>query len=200
MLVCFSGLFRLLFVSEPDYLMIRTLTVPARQSVATLNSNNNNEPLPNLTPCIVLCLDNHKLESWHAATLQVGDFDQWSRGVDLSGTDVDSDSVLRAFEATVSLLPVCVCATAKMCGLHCVNDAAVHMCLDDPLQAAQTGRDIQCLRGIMSFNTVICGHARWFVQGAYRVKFMVDGEWRLAPDWPTENNDIGETNNVLTVQ
>jgi len=71
----------------------------------------------------------------------VGDFDQWSRGVELSASDNDSDSVLRTFEATVSLLP-----------------------------------------------------------GVYRVKFMVDGEWRLAPDWPTENNEVGETNNVLTVK
>jgi hypothetical protein len=28
---------------------------------------------------------------------------------------------------------------------------------------------------------------------------MVDGEWRLAPDWPMENDEHGETNNVLVV-
>ena len=35
--------------------------------------------------------------------------------------------------------------------------------------------------------------------GKYRVKFLVDGQWRLAADWPTENNEIGETNNLLVV-
>lgn len=37
-------------------------------------------------------------------------------------------------------------------------------------------------------------------QGQYRVKFLVDGEWRLAPEWPMENNEVGETNNVLEVK
>lgn len=36
----------------------------------------------------------------------VGDFDQWTRGVDLSASDVESDSVLRTFESKVPLLPV----------------------------------------------------------------------------------------------
>ena len=36
----------------------------------------------------------------------VGDFDSWTRGVDLSAPDVDSDSVLRTFEGTLLLLPV----------------------------------------------------------------------------------------------
>ncbi len=36
--------------------------------------------------------------------------------------------------------------------------------------------------------------------GRYKVKFMVDGQWRLAPEWPTENNEVGETNNVLEVK
>jgi hypothetical protein len=38
------------------------------------------------------------------------------------------------------------------------------------------------------------------MQGKYRVKFMVDGEWRLAPDWPMEKDSVGETNNVLSVE
>ena len=66
-------------------------------------------------------------------------------------------------------------------------------------------------------------------QGKYRVKFLVDGEWRLAPEWqvwetvmgrpislarvlrahdalcvrprrPMENDLQGETNNVLLVE
>lgn len=36
--------------------------------------------------------------------------------------------------------------------------------------------------------------------GVYRVKFVVDGEWRLAPDWPTDSDDQGNMVNVLTVQ
>ncbi|KAG2496876.1 hypothetical protein HYH03_005275 [Edaphochlamys debaryana] len=35
--------------------------------------------------------------------------------------------------------------------------------------------------------------------GRYRVKFLVDGGWRLASDWPTENDELGETNSVLVV-
>jgi 1,4-alpha-glucan branching enzyme len=35
--------------------------------------------------------------------------------------------------------------------------------------------------------------------GRYRVKFSVDGEWRLASDWPTENTPEGDTNNILVV-
>lgn len=31
------------------------------------------------------------------------------------------------------------------------------------------------------------------------VKFLVDGEWRLAGDWPTETTAVGDTNNVLIV-
>lgn len=71
----------------------------------------------------------------------VGDFDKWSRGIDLSNPDVESDSVMRTFEGTINLLP-----------------------------------------------------------GKYRVKFLVDNEWRLAPEWPMENDEKGETNNVLEVK
>ncbi|GFH25895.1 AMPK1_CBM domain-containing protein [Haematococcus lacustris] len=71
----------------------------------------------------------------------VGDFDGWTRGLDLNNPDIESDSVLRTFEAVVPLLP-----------------------------------------------------------GKYRVKFVVDGEWRLAPEWPMEHDEQGETNNVLEVQ
>ena len=35
--------------------------------------------------------------------------------------------------------------------------------------------------------------------GTYRVKFSVDGDWRLAPDWPTEDSADGDTNNILIV-
>ncbi len=35
--------------------------------------------------------------------------------------------------------------------------------------------------------------------GRYRVKLMVDGEWRLAAGWPTEMDDAGNEVNVLTV-
>ncbi|KAJ9531581.1 hypothetical protein QJQ45_014954 [Haematococcus lacustris] len=35
----------------------------------------------------------------------VGDFDGWTRGLDLNNPDIESDSVLRTFEAVVPLLP-----------------------------------------------------------------------------------------------
>jgi len=35
--------------------------------------------------------------------------------------------------------------------------------------------------------------------GKYRVKFMVDNEWRLAADWPTEKDDDGNEVCLLTV-
>lgn len=36
--------------------------------------------------------------------------------------------------------------------------------------------------------------------GTYDVKFLVDGQWRLAPGWPTATTASGDTNNVLTVE
>ena len=36
------------------------------------------------------------------------------------------------------------------------------------------------------------------LQGQYEVKFMVDGHWRTAPDWPTVQTQHGQ-NNVLQV-
>ena len=36
----------------------------------------------------------------------VGDFDEWTRGVELSASEIDIDSSLRSFEALVPLLPV----------------------------------------------------------------------------------------------
>lgn len=35
--------------------------------------------------------------------------------------------------------------------------------------------------------------------GKYRVKFMVDDEWRLAADWPTEMDEEGNEVCLLTV-
>ena len=37
------------------------------------------------------------------------------------------------------------------------------------------------------------------VQGEYQVKFQVDGEWRLAPEWPLIRNEDGSENNMLVV-
>eukprot|EP00955_Chlamydomonas_euryale_P065243 359188-Chlamydomonas_euryale.AAC.10 len=70
----------------------------------------------------------------------VGDFDGWTKGKELSASEIDYDNSIRTFESIVPLLP-----------------------------------------------------------GKYRVKFMVDGQWRLAPDWPMEQDEVGETNNVLEV-
>ncbi|WIA09028.1 hypothetical protein OEZ85_008442 [Tetradesmus obliquus] len=70
----------------------------------------------------------------------MGDFDDWTRGHELSAEDVTSDSVYSRFEGTLMLRP-----------------------------------------------------------GSYRVKFLVDGEWRLAADWPTEDDGRGNTVCVLTV-
>lgn len=36
--------------------------------------------------------------------------------------------------------------------------------------------------------------------GKYYVKFLVDGEWRLAQGWPTEDSADGDTNNILFVE
>jgi len=37
------------------------------------------------------------------------------------------------------------------------------------------------------------------LQGSYQVKFVVDGQWRTAPDWPVVQAQQG-TNNVLIVE
>ena len=36
--------------------------------------------------------------------------------------------------------------------------------------------------------------------GDYTVKFLVDGQWRLAPHWPTRDDAAGTTNNVLQIE
>ncbi|KAK9817139.1 hypothetical protein WJX72_010149 [[Myrmecia] bisecta] len=36
--------------------------------------------------------------------------------------------------------------------------------------------------------------------GTYQVKWLVDGNWRLANDWPTATDSSGDTNNVLVVE
>ena len=38
------------------------------------------------------------------------------------------------------------------------------------------------------------------VPGRYRVKFQVDGEWRLAPEWPVEESASGDANNIIVVE
>ncbi|KXZ54258.1 hypothetical protein GPECTOR_5g348 [Gonium pectorale] len=73
--------------------------------------------------------------------LLMGDFDGWTRGFELSAGSIDSDGVIRTFEASVPLRP-----------------------------------------------------------GRYTVKFRVDGGWRLASDWPTMVDELGETNNILIVK
>jgi hypothetical protein len=70
----------------------------------------------------------------------MGDFDDWTRGHELSAEDVASDSVYSRFEGTLLLRP-----------------------------------------------------------GKYRVKFLVDNEWRLAADWPTERDPEGNESCLLTV-
>ena len=36
-------------------------------------------------------------------------------------------------------------------------------------------------------------------QGEHKVKFLVDGQWRLAAEWPSQTTDAGDTNNILVV-
>ena len=36
--------------------------------------------------------------------------------------------------------------------------------------------------------------------GVYEVKFMVDGRWQLAPDWPMSSGDPVSSNNILVVE
>lgn len=70
----------------------------------------------------------------------MGDFDDWTRGHELSAEDVATDSVYSRFEGTLLLRP-----------------------------------------------------------GKYRVKFLVDNQWRLAADWPTERDEEGNEVCLLTV-
>lgn len=70
----------------------------------------------------------------------MGDFDDWTRGEDLSAEDVASDSVYSRFEGVLTLRP-----------------------------------------------------------GTYKVKFLVDQEWRLAADWPTGKDQHGNDVCLLTV-
>lgn len=43
-------------------------------------------------------------------------------------------------------------------------------------------------------------HFSGVVQGTYEVKFLIDGEWRLAAEWPTKKTLRGETNNIIVVE
>ena len=36
--------------------------------------------------------------------------------------------------------------------------------------------------------------------GVYEVKFLVDGRWRLAPEWPTSGSDPVKSNNILVIE
>jgi len=48
-----------------------------------------------------------------------------------------------------------------------------------------------CVKSLLGFSCFL-------LQGRYQVKFLVDGQWRIAPDWPTVQSQHG-TNNVLQV-
>jgi hypothetical protein len=71
----------------------------------------------------------------------MGEFDHWARGFELSAASIDSDGVIKTFEADVQLLP-----------------------------------------------------------GRYRTKFLVDGGWRLASDWPTENNEVVSSGRICSAR
>ena len=44
------------------------------------------------------------------------------------------------------------------------------------------------------------GLTQRLTQGTYLVKFKVDNtHWRLAPDWPMQEGEDGNTNNILVV-
>jgi hypothetical protein len=62
---------------------------------------------------------------------------------------------------------------------------------------------------VTSSEPLLCGSAACFAyrnacgggtQGEYQVKFQVDGEWRLAPDWPQVDDADGSQNNVLEIE
>ena len=113
--------------------------------------------------------------SWHGVASEVrlmGSFDNWSRGVDLSAEEIN-DSVFTTFRATVPLVPV---RTLSFCRYR--------LCLG----SVRIGLECQ-----VNAKSCIC------LQGTYLVKFLVDGEWRLAPDWPSDTSSAGDTNNILSL-
>lgn len=40
----------------------------------------------------------------------------------------------------------------------------------------------------------------WMLQGTHEVKFVVNGEWKTAPDWPTVTAADGSTNNIIVIE
>ena len=113
--------------------------------------------------------------SWYGVASEVrlmGSFDNWSRGFDLSTEEI-TDSVFTTFRATVPLVPVRILSFCRC-----------RMSL-----------------GLLSIGLEYQTNAKSCVslQGTYLVKFLVDGEWRLAPEWPSETSSTGDTNNVLSV-
>lgn len=83
--------------------------------------------------------------------------------------------------------------------VHSNGDWLFHCCKeDDVLMQVPHG----CL--LMQSACWTCCHCRFETTlmlrpGAYRVKFLVDDEWRHAGDWPTEVDSHGNVVNVLTV-
>jgi hypothetical protein len=102
----------------------------------------------------------------------VGDFDDWTHGVELSASDVDYDSSMRSFEGTVPLLPV---------SQPCLCQGLGRQTPRPPWPSHSSGSAlVRCDQAMLKTCTFCCAASS---QGKYRVKFMVDGEWRLAPEW-----------------
>ena len=103
----------------------------------------------------------------------MGDFDNWSHGFSLSPEDIQ-DQTFTCFHSDIPLLPV----------------RLFRICSGDCGSTPRAAEFIAC-----SSCAYTC-----MLQGEYQVKFLVDSEWRLAPEWPITTTADGSTNNLLVVE
>jgi Glycogen recognition site of AMP-activated protein kinase len=126
----------------------------------------------------------------------MGSFDGWSRGVALSSAADPGDSVFHRFEGTLHArrgtppvgLPSRRCVLLPSPG--CALGGILHQQVVCELAAMR--RLVGCFK-LVVMRAPCC-------TGEYTVKFLVDGQWRLAPHWPTRDDAAGTTNNVLQIE
>ena len=190
----------------------------------------------------------------------MGDFDGWSRGIDLSAEETTGDSVFTRFTATLLLPKVTGSSTGRWHHQVAMYERQSHTPLRRPPCASLPGITTEtvsnpswfsstgvpgchwccrswhapaCVWSPLSFqgrSSVRMSPRLWFhsrrygthhmpwaysvrsapcwpwpevcaqLQGEYQVKFQVDGEWRLAPDWPQVETADRSQNNVLVIE
>ena len=125
----------------------------------------------------------------------MGSFDSWSNGIVLSPEEIN-DQVFTRFEAGLPLTKVTVA--------HAFDFCRSDLSSQKPFLNNQAAEYTHAATFFGPLNRAYFDMTHLTkeavpLQGTHECKFLVDGAWRLAPDWPTVTKENGETNNVLEV-